>query len=481
MNPLQKRLTAQAIKAAVKKPGLASTLLKPLRARIKQGIADAQPTNLPYLTEIKTQFLVNLLEQSFKNIQKGYFSPEYAERVRETFVMNGFLDERRPKVQKKYEDKYGIEPPSFCLISPTKRCNLRCTGCYAASEATSAATLDYEVFTKLLHEMRDLIGSNFIVISGGEPFMYNSQGKTLLDAVEEFSDMVFLVYTNGTLLTDETVERMAGLGNITPAISVEGYEKETDARRGKGVYAKIMDSMERLRHRGVPFGTSVTATKNNVEILLTDEFYEHYFEELGAVYMWMFHLMPIGRAKDTMDLMISPEQRVALYNQWERMLFDKKYFVGDFWNSGAASDGCIAYGRERGYFYVDWNGNITPCGFVPYYKDNLYDLYKDGKSIADALMSDLFAKGRKWQHEYGYGQLKFCNNILTPCSIRDHHKYFRENILDESAKPEDENAKAALEDPEYYERLVEFDEELEKLTQPIWQERYLKDLKRTSR
>jgi MoaA/NifB/PqqE/SkfB family radical SAM enzyme len=358
MNPLQKRLTAQAIKAAVKNPGLASTLLKPLRARIKKGIADAQPTNIPYLTEIKTQFLVNLLEQSFKNIQKGYFSPEYAERVRETFVMNGFLDERRPKVQKKYKDKYGIEPPSFCLISPTKRCNLRCIGCYAASEATTPATLDYQVFTKLLREMRDLIGSSFIVISGGEPFMYNSQGKTLLDAVEEFSDMVFLVYTNGTLLTDETVERMAGLGNITPAISVEGYEKETDARRGKGVYAKIMDSMERLRHHGVPFGTSVTATKNNIEILLTDEFYEHYFEELGAVYMWMFHLMPIGRARDTMDLMISPEQRVALYNQWERMLFDKKYFVGDFWNSGAASDGCIAYGRERGYFYVDWNGNI---------------------------------------------------------------------------------------------------------------------------
>ncbi|TKJ42077.1 radical SAM protein [candidate division TA06 bacterium B3_TA06] len=480
MNPLQKRLIAEGIKAAVKNPRLASTLLKPLRARIKKGIMGAQPTNLPYLTEIKTQFLVNLFEQSAKSIQKGYFSPEYAERVRETLVMDGFLSERRPKVRKEYEDKYGIEPPSFCLISPTQRCNLKCTGCYAASESTTPATLNYEVFTRLLHEMRDLIGSNFIVISGGEPFIYNSQGKTLLDAVEEFSDMFFLVYTNGMALTEETVERMAKLGNITTAISVEGYEKETDARRGKGVYAKIMDSMERLRHHGVPFGTSVTATKNNVEILLTDEFYKHHFEELGAVYMWMFHLMPIGRAKDTMDLMISPEQRVALYNQWERMLFDKKYFVGDFWNSGAAAYGCIAYARAGGYFYVDWNGNIMPCGFVPYYKDNLYDLYREGKTIADALMSDLFVRGRKWQHEYAYHQAQ-PHNLLAPCSIRDHHKNFRENILDNSAKPEDENAKAALEDPEYYKRLVEFDEELEKLTQPIWQERYLKGLKRTSR
>jgi MoaA/NifB/PqqE/SkfB family radical SAM enzyme len=47
--------------------------------------------------------------------------------------------------------------------------------------------------------------------------------------------------------------------------------------------------------------------------------------------------------------------------------------VGDFWNSGVAAEGRIAYARPGGYFYVNWNGNVTPCAFVPYYKDNIVD------------------------------------------------------------------------------------------------------------
>lgn len=70
--------------------------------------------------------------------------------------------------------------------------------------------------------------------------MYKSEGKTLLDIFEKYNDMFFLVYTNGTLITPEIAKRLAKLGNATPAISVEGYEKETDERRGKGVYKKFL-------------------------------------------------------------------------------------------------------------------------------------------------------------------------------------------------------------------------------------------------
>ncbi|RLD15831.1 MAG: radical SAM protein, partial [Caldiserica bacterium] len=54
---------------------------------------------------------------------------------------------------------------------------------------------------------------------------------------------------------------------------------------------------------------------------------------------------------------------------------------------------------------------------------------------------------------------------------RDHHEYFRKNILTDDIKPEDENAKEALEDPEYFKLLKEFDEKLWSLTDPLWEER----------
>jgi MoaA/NifB/PqqE/SkfB family radical SAM enzyme len=56
---------------------------------------------------------------------------------------------------------------------------------------------------------------------------------------------------------------------------------------------------EHLRDEGVPFGISVTATSKNIDVLLRDEFYDFYFRELGACYMWQFQLMPIGRNQIT--------------------------------------------------------------------------------------------------------------------------------------------------------------------------------------
>jgi len=63
-------------------------------------------------------------------------------------------------------------------------------------------------------------------------------------------------------------------------------------------------------------------------------------------------------------------------------------------------------------------------------------------------------------------------NWLRPCLIRDHHAEFRE-VLDRCpAAPTDENARAALEDPEYREGLLAYDRELAGLTDPIWRHRY---------
>ncbi len=470
------KIISTGLKKLIGKDPENSKMIAIVEKQIEKRVVKYDKTNLSYNQKIKCAFLNNSIEQSLKNIKKGYFSHDYAARVVETLVLNNFFKRNSKKARNKYKEKYGIEAPSFCAVSPTKRCNLNCIGCYAGSNAKTAETLEYPIFKKFLDEMHDIIGARFIVISGGEPTTYKSEGKDILDIVGEYPDTFFLMYTNGTLIDNKTAERMRDLGNITPAISVEGYEKETDERRGKGIYKKIMTAMDNLRKAKVPFGISVTATKKNVDLLLTDDFYEHYFENLGALYMWQFHLMPIGRAKDSMELMISAEDRINLYKKWEKLLFEKHYFIGDFWNSSGASDGCIAYARNGGYFYVDWNGNISPCVFVPYAKDNLYDLYKNGKSIADALNSDYFVRGRKWQKDYGYGKKdENIKNWLAPCSIRDHYDNFRRNILIEkdNIKPIDEFADQSLKDKEYYKRMVKFDDDLEKLSEPIWKEKYI--------
>lgn len=410
----------------------------------------------------------------FRNLDKGIISKRAARRLIETLVERVFFrDVQEKEAKQSFEKKYKKKPPLFITLSPTKRCNLNCIGCYASSASTTAETLDWPIVDKIMTELHDETGMRFFVISGGEPMMYKSNGRTILDLPKKYKDSFFLMYTNGTLITESKAEEMAELGNITPAISVEGFEKQTDQRRGKGVHNRILKAFENLRKAGVPFGTSVTATKENIDVLLSDEFYDFYFKEIGVSYMWIFHYMPIGK-KFTTELMITPEQRFELFKKWRQILTQKHYFVADFWNSAMLSSGCISCaGPNEGYFYIDWNGNIMPCVFIPYYKDNVKQLFAEEKKVVDAMFSDFFIKGREWQCKY-FNQNGKLGNMLRPCFIRDHHKTFLEIAKKCNVLPEDQAAKEAMEDRGYHEELIKFDEKLKKIEDPYWEKEYSK-------
>ncbi len=472
---MRPEVISSTLKKMVKHKHLRKLLAKRIDDYIYNNIVDDGSEDLRQVQVKRYEFLSAMLRCVNKNIDKGYVSKQVMKKIVDVFVENNLIceDQSYTRAIEEYEKKYGEMPPTFIVFSPTQKCNLRCIGCYAASGTDTAATLPYPFVDRVVSEAYNLFGSRFITISGGEPFLYKSEGKTLLDIYKKYNDIFFLVYTNGTIINDEIAQGLADCANVTPAISVEGFEEETDRRRGAGTFKKILNAFERLRQMGVPFGISVTATSKNIDTLLTDEFYDFYFKEQGACYMWQFQLMPTGRGKNELDLMVKPEERLKLYRKWEKLLSEKKYCIADFWNSGVLARGCIAYGRNGGYAYVDWHGNVTPCAFIPYYVDNIYDLYKNGKTLVDAMFSDFMKNGRKWQREYGLDNWKKPDNWLMPCSIRDHYEIFRNSVLPKDAKPEDENAKEALESDEYFEVLKNYDKELQDLTENIWKNEYL--------
>jgi hypothetical protein len=98
----------------------------------------------------------------------------------------------------RFSEQFGMNPPSTLTISPGKTCNLQCTGCYASAGPT-AEKLDWSTFDQIITEAKTLWGVRFLVISGGEPLAYRSEGKELLDAAEKHPDVFFMFYTNTTL------------------------------------------------------------------------------------------------------------------------------------------------------------------------------------------------------------------------------------------------------------------------------------------
>jgi sulfatase maturation enzyme AslB (radical SAM superfamily) len=306
-----------------------------IEARTYKAFVEDNPDNLPrHVQESKYEHLVALLHGFDRAVEHGLISKHVINRLLDVFLKNIILGGEEVK---KAADSLGFNPPMFLLVSPTGRCNLRCKGCYAESDPGNHASLDFDTFDRILTEKRELWGSHFTVISGGEPFLWRDHGRDLLDMVEKHDTDFFMVYTNSTLITEEVAARMAELGNITPAISVEGFEKETDARRGRGVYKKILTAFENLRTHGVPFGVSTTPTTNNWEVITSERFVDFYFEREGALYGWLFQYMPIGRGQ-SLELMVKPEERVQMLKRMRQQVRERKVLLADFWNSGPVSN-----------------------------------------------------------------------------------------------------------------------------------------------
>ncbi len=372
-----------------------------------------------------------------------------------------------------FAKRYGFPPPRFLVLSPSQFCNLHCTGCYANSDAASRKSLSFETVDRIISEKTEKWGGVFTVISGGEPLLYKSDGKTIFDLALKHQDNYFLMYTNGTLIDAEMARRFAEVGNITPAISVEGFEAETDARRGTGVFAQAIHAMEYLRAQGVPFGVSLTATRENADIIPSKKLVEFY-TELGALYFWIFQLMPIGRA--SLDLVPTAQQRLDMYTRMFELVERDRYFIADFWNSGTMSNGCISAGSMRGggYLYIDWAGNVTPCVFNPYAGGNVNEIYARGGELGEVLLSPYFEAIQRWQSDYALKDGKFEGNWVLPCPMRDHYANMLAILQETKPTPTDETSARALEDREFHKAMLSYDRELEALFGPLWKKKYLK-------
>jgi len=318
---------------------------------------------------------------------------------------------RRKASSRSFADRHGYAGPVTIVVNPTMRCNIRCVGCYSYHYQKSQ-DMEYATLAKVLREARDL-GVRFITVSGGEPYLY----PHLFRMAEEFSDLMFMTYTNSTLLDDETVGRIVQAGNLMPAISVEGFEEQTDARRGKGMHRKVLDAMDRLRTAGAFYGFSATPTSRNADLLATDAFVDS-FVERGALFAWYFNYLPLGRNPDV-SLMPRPEQRDRIRQATCRWQKTRPIFIGDFWNHGASVGGCLSASR---YCYVTVEGRVQPCTFVPFYTHRVQE------STLEEIFDSPFFRAIRDRQPYH-------SNLLRPCKVIDHPEDLRELVAACGAKP----------------------------------------------
>jgi MoaA/NifB/PqqE/SkfB family radical SAM enzyme len=336
------------------------------------------------------------------------------------------------------------------ILSPTWQCNLKCAGCYTLGYQRHPG-LSCDLVRRILRECID-IGLHFITVLGGESFMC----PYLFQMIEEHPQIFFQVYTNGTLMTKEKAERVRDLGNAMVVVSCEGYEEETDRWRGPGVFKKIMEAMDHLRRAKVIFGSSATVTKNNVDVVSSEEWIDMLLEK-GIVAQMYFLYIPVNGQGD-INLMVTPEQRNHLRKQVMHFRRAKPMFILDFWNDGPHVRGCIAGGRR--YFHINANGDVEPCVYTHVAMHNIKDV-----SLTEALNSPLFRAIRKRQ--------PMNENQLRPCMIIDNPHIFREVI--EEAKPYFTHKGAEEIVTSMKEEIDSYAARFATLADKVWREEYLKE------
>ena len=342
-------------------------------------------------------------------------------RVFDNFIIKAMLE----GYDKRYAfyEEYGFGPPPVLAISPTSQCNLNCYGCYSAGHDESDE-LTYEEIDDLLLQAK-AIGTNVIMFTGGEPFL---QKEKIFRIIEKHSDMAFQVYTNSLLLDREDISRVVEAANTSLAISVEGLEEETDLRRGKGTFARISENMEEMKRLGGILAFSATATRENMDQILSDRFIRAMID-LGCLYGWYLQYIPVGTRAVT-ELMPTPAQRIRLTKRVGELRQQNPILLGMFWNDGNILEGCMS---PKKYMHINSKGDAEACVFAHYSTHNIRE-----HSFAEILDSPFFHKLRE-RHPFN-------TDHRRPCPVIDNPHIYREIIREISPTATEPHANRALEE-----------------------------------
>jgi len=150
---LARRIAAKSILAlsssAVHNAGLRRWVLKNMERKIYEDLIVGNPDNRPVKVQEDKYYMGRALLRSIdRAIASGNISKKASRGLLEVFLGNVFFGGFYKRME--FLEKYGYRPPIFMTISPTKMCNLRCIGCYAASSGKNKETLPWPVLDEVI-------------------------------------------------------------------------------------------------------------------------------------------------------------------------------------------------------------------------------------------------------------------------------------------------------------------------------------------
>ncbi|MFP4475760.1 MAG: heme b synthase [Desulfatibacillaceae bacterium] len=276
----------------------------------------------------------------------------------------------------------GAPGPRLVAWEITRNCNLSCVHCRAAAEkGPYEGELDTASARKLLGEIAGT-GSPIVILTGGEPLMRDDIFEVARHGTDLGLRMVMA--PNGTLITPEAAQNMAGAGIQRISISLDGPDAASHDRfRGvPGAFEGALRGMNNAREAGIEFQVNTTITQANLPHI---EEIQQLAVDLGAVAHHIFLLVPTGRGKYLLDQEITALQYEDTLNWFydrhdevplqlkatcaphyyrilrQRAREEGKKVTFETHGLDAVTRGCLG---GTGFCFISHTGVVQPCGFL---------------------------------------------------------------------------------------------------------------------
>ncbi len=311
-----------------------------------------------------------------RNIFSDALSVSLKDPAMAAFFVRATMAQRKAAAVRQKNEERGLHVPPVMILSVTNKCNLSCAGCYSRLVPREhKPEMDTAGLTDVLRQANEL-GVSIVLLVGGEPLTR----PDIFEITKGFPDMIFTLFTNGTLIDEAVLRQFKEQKHVIPILSMEGHEDMTDLRRGAGVYDRLMKDMAKLHGRGIFFGTSLTVTRSNYDTV-TGENFVRQMREHGCKAFIYVEYNPVR--KGTKDWVVTDAQRDEILAKMEAYRTSQPGVYIGFPGDEKAFGGCLSSGR--GFIHVSASGDVEACPFAPYSDSSIMNM-----PLKDALNSRRF-------------------------------------------------------------------------------------------
>ncbi|MBR2867756.1 MAG: radical SAM protein [Clostridia bacterium] len=277
----------------------------------------------------------------------------------------------------------------------TSRCTLDCKMCYVHRRECDRSAIEREKDTAfwidLATKAKDA-GMLVLLLTGGEPLLRKDFDE-IYTACKKLG-MIITVNTNATLIDENKIRLFKELPPQKLCITLYGASEETYGNLcdNAEAYRKVTDSIRKIHEAGIPIKLNYSITPQNVHE--TEAAYE-FAKELDVPFQAVSYMFPPVRIGGEAVRLSAEDAAMAQFRM-------QRLTLGEDFTKKIESDSQIPEHTDcsdrincragASTFWVNWQGEMTPCGMMAEPKIPITDFTDAWKRICDETKKILLPK-----------------------------------------------------------------------------------------